>query len=56
MGKPKKKEPRHVAFIQDDNGDVARGPAESKADAKKRADDALTSSHRNIKAWTEEVK
>lgn len=45
----------YVAFIQDDNGDVTQGPAESKAAAEKRANDAK-GARWNIKTWTEEVK
>lgn len=45
-----------MAFIQDDNGDVARGPAESYSKATKRAKDAIASSHRILKVWTQEVK
>ena len=52
---PKKKEPLHVAFMQDDNGDVARGPAEPYSAAIQRTADAA-SDHRIIKTWTEEVK
>lgn len=50
------KEPLRRAFIQDDNGDVTRGPAESARKARKRAKDAKESSHRIIKVWTEEAK
>lgn len=52
----KKKDPLHKAFIQDDNGDVTIGPAETYSEAFKRAADAMASSHRIIKVWTEEVK
>lgn len=52
----KKKEPLHVAFIQDDNGDVTRGPAEPYSEAFRRAADAMAVSHRVVKVWTEEVK
>ena len=45
-----------MAFIQDDNGDVTRGPVEPFTRAFKRAADAMASSHRIVKVWTEEVK
>lgn len=49
-------EPLHMAFIQDDNGDVTRGPVEPFNKAFKRAADAMASSHRITKVLTEEVK
>jgi hypothetical protein len=55
-GKYVGKTDKYRAFIQDDEGDVSRGPVESKKQAKKRADDALSSSPWNVKAWIEEVK
>ena len=54
--KAKKKESLHVAFIQDDNGDVTRGPAEPFEKAFRRAADSMAISHRIVKVWTEEVK
>lgn len=52
----KKKGLLHKAFIQDDNGDVVVGPAETYSEAFKRAADAMAISHRIVKVWTEEVK
>lgn len=52
----KQKEPLYRAFIQDDEGDVTRGPAESYKDAVKRMSDAASSSDWVVKTWTEEVK
>lgn len=43
------------AFIEDDNGDVTQGPAESYIEAMKRASDAM-SSPRNVGTWVKEVK
>lgn len=44
-----------MAFIQDDNGDVTRGPAESYNDAVKRTNDVAVD-HRIVNTWVEEVK